>query len=133
MYIRDKFKYEQTSTRPFVATPTPFDYLTMPRGAEEEEVVGCTLQLGCDYITAQQHENLVKRQLRKDLAAALTMPVERFSEPTLERGSVLAKFNVVPGPGPSARELAQQVVGQAQSSASPLRSLPLGRMVVWNM
>jgi hypothetical protein len=116
---------------PFVATPTPFDYPTMSPGAEE--VVGCTLQLGCDYITAQQHENLVKRQLRKDLAAALKMPVERFSEPTLERGSVLAKFNVVPGPGPSARELAQQVVGQAQSGASPLRSLPLGRMVVWNM
>lgn len=95
--------------------------------------MGCTLQLGCDYITAQQHENVVKRQLRKDLAAALKMPVERFSEPILERGSVLAKFNVVPGAGPSARELAQQIVGQAQSSASTLRALPLGRMVVWNV
>ena len=93
----------------------------------EARLVGCTLQLDCDYSTAMWQEAMIKRQLREDLAAALNVPVERFSTAQLERGSVKAKFNVVPGAGPSAEDLAKQVVDQAQGRSSALRSLPLGR------
>jgi len=96
----------------------------------EARLVGCTLQLDCDYSTAMWQEAMIKRQLREDLAAALNVPVERFSTAQLERGSVKAKFNVVPGAGPSAEDLAKQVVDQAQGRSSALRSLPLGRSVV---
>lgn len=100
-----------------------------------DQVLGCTLQLDCDFKTAIRHRRTITRQLRRDLSLALEVPVERFSACVLEPGSLMAKFNVIPSPavglgGPSAKELADKLVAQAKISNSRLRQQPLTRNAV---
>ena len=99
-----------------------------PAAPAADSRVGCTVQMDCDFNTAMVHKGVVMKQLRRDLAAALDVPVERFSTALPEPGSLMLKFNIVPaamGAGPPAKALGDAIVAQARDSSSALRQQPL--------
>ena len=110
----------------------------VPKGQQQavvapqaDRVVGCTLQVDCDFNTAMPHKSVITKQLRRDLAAALNVPVERFSTAVPEAGSLMLKFNILPSAsGPSAAALGESIVAQSRDSSSALRQQPLTRNTV---
>ncbi len=108
-----------------------------------DTMVGCTMLFDCDYRTVMQREELIKCQLRQDLAAALNVSAERFSTPKFEAGRLVANFNILPVMGTAAvsssffvddmsasrpcASLMKELIEQANDVRSPLRQQPLTR------
>ena len=106
-----------------------------------DAMVGCTMLFDCDYRTVMQREELIKCQLRQDLAVALNVSAERFSTPKLEAGRLVANFNILPVMGTAAvsssffvddmsasrpcASLMKELMEQANDVRSPLRQQPL--------
>eukprot|EP00960_Hanusia_phi_P055781 763059-Hanusia_phi.AAC.2 len=100
---------------------------------KSQDPAGVRLVLKYDFDKVQSRRELLQEQIRLDVAEALNVDQEQISVPVLQRGSVVARFNIMrshhSNGGISPAALADILVRQSKDPRSRLRCLPTTRRV----
>ena len=94
-----------------------------------DEPVGVSITIGADFDRVQKHEKRFSDDLMSACAWCLQASQDRFVYHHIERGSVIAKFNIVPDPSGMdprpCRRLAEELAAQVAHQHSPIRKAPV--------
>ncbi|EKX48366.1 hypothetical protein GUITHDRAFT_105974 [Guillardia theta CCMP2712] len=100
---------------------------------KSQDPAGVKLVLNYDYDKMQSRRELLQQQIRYDVAEALNVDHEQISVPFLQKGSVIARFNILRSAhsngGISPAALADILVRQSKDPRSRLRCMPTTRRI----
>jgi hypothetical protein len=98
-------------------------------GKSVDEPVGVSITIGVDFDRVKKHEKRFSEDLMSACAWCLQASTDRFMYCHIERGSVIAKLNILPDssgsdPRPCIR-LAEELAAQVAHPHSPVRKAPV--------
>jgi len=91
--------------------------------------VGVSITISADFNRVQKHEKRFSDDLISACSWCLQAAAERFVYCRIERGSVIAKFNIIPDPSGMdprpCKRLAEELAAQVSHPHSPIRKAPV--------
>ena len=102
---------------------------TVHYAIQSDEPVGVSITIGADFDRVKKHEKRFSDDLVSACAWCLQASQDRFIYCQIERGSVIAKLNIVPDPSGvdlrPCRRLAEELAAQVAHPHSPVRKAPV--------